>query len=193
MGKERAPASPAIGMSIRSIVAAVAVLAGLVGETRAASLQQLSTTEMIRSATAIVRATVTGSSASQTGSTIYTHYKLQVSENLKGQSPAQVDVPGGQANGLRQAFPGVPELKQGTEYVLFIWTSSTGINHILGFSQGVFSAAAQTDGSVHIARARIAETMHDKLGNLVQDQPVATTLSQLRTQVQSVLASGVTR
>src|ERR1035438_1920110 len=74
----------------------------------AATLQQLSLDQMTQSATAIIRARVTGSSASFTGSTIYTHYKLQVTETWKGFSTTDVVLPGGVAGGYRQSFPGVP-------------------------------------------------------------------------------------
>lgn len=176
-------------MSARSTFRFFVLTASLALGVHAASLQQLSTAEMAAQATAIVRATVTGTSASLSGSTVYTHYQLQVSETLKGKSPVQVDVPGGVASGIRQSFPGVPELKQGGEYVLFVWTSSSGINHILGFGQGVFAVAQQADGSVHLTRGRIAETMHDKQGHVVQDEAVELTLSDLR----SLVATGVTK
>src|SRR4051794_3886943 len=94
------------------------------GPAPAVTLQQLSMDEMTQSATAIVRARVTGSSASPTGSTIYTHYRLQILETWKGLPATEVMIPGGVANGLRQSFPGVPELETGTEYVLFLWRSS---------------------------------------------------------------------
>jgi hypothetical protein len=84
----------------------------------AATLQQLSMDQIAQSATAIVRAHITGSSASFTGSTIYTHYKLQISETWKGSPGAEVMLPGGVAGGYRQSFPGVPTLQTGAEYVL---------------------------------------------------------------------------
>src|SRR5580698_1807744 len=106
----------------------------------AATLQQLSLDQITQSATAIVRARVTGSSASFTGSTIYTHYKLQVSEVWKGSGATEVVLPGGVAGGYRQSFPGVPVLNTGAEYVLFLWRSgSTGITHLVGLTQGLFN------------------------------------------------------
>ena len=84
----------------------------------AVTLQQLSTDEMTQNATAIVRARVTGTSASLTGSTIYTHYKLQVSETWKGAATSDVVLPGGVASGYRQTFPGVPQLKTGSVKII---------------------------------------------------------------------------
>jgi hypothetical protein len=148
--------------------------------------------DMTQSATAIVRARVTGSSTSLTGSTIYTHYKLLVSETLKGSAATEVALPGGVANGLRQSFPGVPQLQTGTEYVLFLWTSSsTGITHILGLNQGMFNVAPQSDGSIQIARARIGETMHDARGNVVQDRAIRMNLADLRLRVSQTIGKGV--
>ena len=150
----------------------------------AATLRQLSMDQMTQSATAIVRARVTGSSTSLNGSTIYTHYRLQVTDILKGTAPAEVSLPGGVAGRLRQSFPGVPQLESGTEYVLFLWTSSsTGITHIIGLSQGLFNITTQADGTAQLARARIGETMLDSAGHVVQDRPIQMKLSELKLRV----------
>src|SRR5271168_2510357 len=81
----------------------------------AATLQQLSMDQMSGLATSVVRARVTASSASvyasAGSSTIYTHYKLAVSEVWKGAAVAEVMLPGGDLNGRMQSFPGVPELR----------------------------------------------------------------------------------
>jgi hypothetical protein len=154
------------------------------GSSAAATLQQLSMDQMTQSATAIVRARVTSSSASFTGSTIYTHYKLQISENWKGSPGTEVMLPGGVAGGLRQSFPGVPTLQTGTEYVLYLWKSSTtGITHIVGLSQGIFNVTQLTDGSFQVSRPRIGETMLDAAGHLVRDQAIQMQLSAMKTQV----------
>ncbi len=155
----------------------------------AATLQQLSMEQMTQDATAIVRARVTGSTASFTGSTIYTHYKLQVSESWKGAAPAEVMLPGGVAGGYRQSFPGVPVLHAGSEYVLFLWTSaSTGITHLVGLTQGLFDVTPQPDGSILATRARIGETILDTSGREVKDHAVRTKLTDMKTRVRRVSA-----
>ena len=149
-----------------------------------ATLIQLSMDQMTQAATAIVRARVTGSSATRTGSNIYTHYSLQVTDTLKGTAPSEVALPGGEVGGLRQSFPGVPQLQTGSEYVLFLWKSpSTGIIHILGLSQGLFNVSVQPDGTAQVARNRIGETMLDSSGRVVQDHAIQMTLSDLKLQV----------
>src|SRR5580698_1842300 len=147
----------------------------------AATLQQLSLDQITQSATAIVRARVTGSSASFTGSTIYTHYKLQISETWKGAPGAEVMLPGGVAGGYRQSFPGVPTLQTGAEYVLYLWKSSTtGITHVVGLTQGIFNVSQQADGSFQVSRPKIGETMLDATGHLVRDQAIQMQLSAMK-------------
>ena len=150
----------------------------------AATLQQLSLDQMTQSATAIIRARVTGSSASFTGSTIYTHYKLEISEIWKGAPGTEVMLPGGVANGYRQSFPGVPTLQTGSEYVLYLWKSpATGITHIVGMGQGIFNVTEQADGSIQVARPKIGETMLDANGHLARDQAIQMRLSDLKTSI----------
>jgi hypothetical protein len=155
----------------------------------AATLQQLTLDQMTQDATAIVRARVTAASASFSGATIYTHYKLQVSELWKGSSAAEVMLPGGVAGGYRQSFPGVPILKTGAEYVFFLWTSgSTGITHLVGLTQGLFDVTTQADGSILVSRRRIGETMLDLAGHEVKDQAVRMKLGTMKTRVRGTAA-----
>ncbi len=156
-------------------------------------MQQLSLDQMSQSATAIVRAKITGSISSFTGSTIYTHYKLQVSETWKGFAPAEVMVPGGTANGYRQDFPGMPVLQTGTEYVLFLWTSSTGITHLVGLSQGLFNVAPLSDGTLQVNRPAIGENLFDASGKPVRDHGMQMQLSDMRSRVNSTVAAGATQ
>jgi len=150
----------------------------------AATLQQLSLDQMAQSATAIVRARVTSSSASFTGSTIYTHYKLQISETWKGSPGTEVMIPGGVANGYRQSFPGMPALQTGGEYVLFLWKSSTtGITHLVGLSQGIFNVTQQADGALQAGRPVIGETMLDATGHPARDHAVQMQLADMKARV----------
>jgi hypothetical protein len=156
----------------------------------AATLQQLSLDQMTQDATTIVRARVTGSSAALSGATIYTHYKLLVSETWKGSAAPEVMIPGGVANGYRQSFPGVPALQTGAEYVLFLWKSpTTGITHVVGLSQGILNVTQQPGGSFYVSRPVIGETMLDAYGHPVRDQAVGMPLSDLKTRVSQTLAS----
>jgi hypothetical protein len=161
----------------------------------AATLEQLSMDQMSQNATSVVRARVAGSYTSTINSTIYTHYKLHVSEVWKGGSATEVMLPGGSSNGKKQSFPGVPELGIGSEYVLFLWTSSsTGITHLLGLTQGLLNISSQGDGTVVASRPRIGEMMLDAAGRKVTDQAVSMKVTDLKTRVRHPnVAQGVAR
>jgi hypothetical protein len=157
----------------------------------AATLQQLSMDQMQQLATSVVRARVTGSSAdfsaTQGNPTIYTHYTLAVSEVWKGTPATEVELPGGNVNGVKQSFPGVPELHVGSEYVLFLWKSpSTGIVHTMGLTQGIFEITTRADGSVQANRRQSSELMLDASGHRVSDKAVSMKLADLKTQVRQV-------
>jgi hypothetical protein len=168
-------------------VATLALCAG----SNAATLQQLTLDQMTQASTAIVRARVTSATASFAGSTIYTYYKLQVTDSWKGFTPTEVAIPGGVAGGFRQSFPGMPTLTVGAEYVMFLWTSgTTGITHLTGLSQGLFNLTAQADGSTVATRPLIGEMMLDASGHKVADQAVVMSLTSLKANVRTTLAAG---
>lgn len=158
----------------------------------AATLQQLSVPQMTQAATSIVRARVVSAGAALNGNTIYTHYRLQVTESWKGFTPSEVAIPGGIANGVRQSFPGMPQLTVGAEYVMFLWTSgSTGITHLVGLQQGLFNLSAQADGSTLAVRPLIGEMLLDASGRKVADQAVQMNISTLKANVRSSLVGGL--
>jgi len=175
------------------LTAGVAIMAGPVAQ--AATLQQLSMDQMSQLATSVVRARVTESSASiitsPGGSMIYTHYKLAVSEVWKGAAASEVLLPGGDLNGQKQTFPGVPELRVGGEYILFLWKSpSTGITHTIGLTQGIFEVTAQADGSSVVSRRQSGELMLDAAGKRVSDQAVSMKLPDMKTRVKAGVSAG---
>ncbi len=149
-----------------------------------ATLQQLSMDQMAQSATSIVRARVVSSTVTQdsaAGGSLYTHYKLDVSEVWKGSAAAEVMLPGGDLNGRRQSFPGVPELRVGGDYVLFLWKSpTTGVVHALGLTQGIFEVTTQADGSVTANRRQTGELMLDAAGRRVADQAITMKLADMK-------------
>ncbi len=154
----------------------------------AATLQQLSMDQMSRLATNVVRARVTGMSSSFVSGaatpTIYTHYKLAVSETWKGSGVSEVMLPGGDVNGQKQSFPGVPELKVGSEYVLFLWKSpTTGIMHTIGLTQGIFDVTTRPDGSITASRRESGEVMLDQTGHRVTDKAVNMRLGDMKSRV----------
>jgi hypothetical protein len=161
---------------------------------QAATLQQLSIDEITASSTAIVQARIVSAGASFTGNSIYTHYRLQVAETLKGNAPAEFVLPGGVAGHYRQSFPGVPMLSTGTEYVLFLWTSTkSGLTFPVGFSQGILNVARRTNGTVELSRPRIGEMMLDAGGKPAADHPPSLRLKALRERITALHGGGAAR
>lgn len=184
-------------MTLARLIPVILSAAAAVTATNAATLQQLSMDQMSQLATSVVRARVVGSSASAYTSAgspiIYTHYKLSVSEVWKGAATSEVMLPGGDFNGQKQSFPGVPELRVGGEYVLFLWKSpSTGITHTLGLTQGIFEVATQADGSVVASRRQSGELMLDAAGHRVSDQPMSMKAADMKSRVRQAPATGTT-
>jgi len=176
---------------MRRILAAL-VFALVAMPLAAATLLRLELDEMIDKSTAIVRGQVTGSSARFHGPVIYTHYRIRVLERWKGAETAEVDVvvPGGIAQGLRQVFPGAPKLQEGTEYVLFLWTGSSGLTNIMGLTQGLFDVHRDIAGGVFAARMATTESMLDTAGRLVKDEPLRIRFEDLRGRIRAALARG---
>jgi hypothetical protein len=165
-------------------------LAGLWMTGKATTLQKLSVDEMARQSTMIVRAKVVSSSGVLRGQDIYTFYQLQVLEGWKaaGVHELKVAVPGGVANGLRQSVAGAPSLEVGAEYVMFLWTSRSGLTQLIGLSQGLFDVKQNAAGNAVVARPAADEMMLDKSGRVVRDESVLMPLADLRAEIKRVLS-----
>ena len=157
---------------------------------QATTLQKLTTDDMIRQSTAIVRARVTGSYAAARGQDFYTYFQLQVTETLKAGSAAvkEVAVPGGVMRGMRQLAPGAPALSIGQDYVIFLWTGRSGMTQVIGLSQGLFSVMLNDSNETVLVRGPADALMLDKQGRVVSDQGLTIKLSDLRTQIQKARA-----
>ena len=163
-----------------------------------ATLEQLSMNDLIGKSTAIVRGTVGDSWAALTGSIIYTHYKIQVSETFTGpsQSSVEIVVAGGVVNNRSQSFSGSPTLNKGDQYVFFLWTSRAGLTQVMGLTQGLFAVAAGGSADPTVTRAATRELMLDpKTAQPVKDAALSMHLSDLRSLIASTLqaSQGVSR
>lgn len=155
----------------------------------ATTLLKMSMNDLITQSSSIVRAKITGSRSAAIGQDIYTYYQLQVSDTLKQGAilPAEVAVPGGVYGNLRQIGIGSPTLAQGQEYVLFLWTSRSGMTQLIGLSQGMFSLKRDASGDTVVNRPAIADQMLDKSGKPVTDAAVAMKWSDLRALIVKTL------
>jgi hypothetical protein len=165
----------------------------------ATTLQQLSLADMISKSTAIVHAKATGSYTAVRGGDIYTYYQFQVSQTLKPAGPPtiqsasgglQVAVPGGAAQGIRQMVPGAPNISIGVDYVLFLWTSASGLTQVIGLSQGLFRMTSDPAGNAIIVRPASTEPMLDANGNAVTDQAMVFRWSNVLSQIQKAVGTG---
>jgi hypothetical protein len=158
---------------------------------RSATLEKLSVEEMSQKSTLIVRGRVTGCAGEMQGSVIYTACRVAVSERWKGNGGSEVRfvIPGGRAQGLVQTFTGTPKMNSGSEYVLFLWAGRSGINQVIGMSQGVFSLQTGGKEPPVVTRKATTERMVDKAGNEIGDASVSLSVSELRERVRRALAA----
>jgi len=154
---------------------------------QAATLERMSLDEVIGKSTAIIRGRVAGSYVAQHGQVIYTHYKISVTDRMKGAASSEADVvvAGGTLGKTTQTFPGSPVFSVGQEYVFCLWASKSGLNHVMGLSQGLFDVSTDaSSGEVTISRGPIASVMLDgTTGQPVMDQPVRMKLRDFRARV----------
>ncbi|MGC9947258.1 MAG: hypothetical protein ABSF64_12890 [Bryobacteraceae bacterium] len=154
-----------------------------------ATLELLSLNDLISKSTTIVQAQVTGSSASYSGTAIYTHYKVTVLAQWKGAPQGTIDVmvPGGTANGVRQTFAGVPQLMAGQQYVLFLWAARQGATYTLGLTQGVFNLLGAPGDLTAVQMPTTETVLAPGTGKVVNSQPISMPLPQL---ISSIKAGG---
>lgn len=174
---------------MRGLLATVMFLS-TAGLAPAATLQQLSFDDMADQATAIVYGKILDSYGEQHGSLIYTHYRIQILDRWKGtrQAVTEVMLPGGTANGLMQAFAGVPPLAQGKTYLMFLWAGKIGTLQLIGLTQGLFEVSRDDAGTLFASRPISTEQMLDATGKPVQDQPVRLEFNQMSVRIKASIA-----
>jgi hypothetical protein len=182
---------PLKGAAYMRSVLITLILAVALAPVRATTLERLPLDEMAQKSTAIVRAKVVGSSGVLRGADIYSIYQIEIIESWKGTNkpnPAQVAIPGGIAGGFRQMVAGAPSLRVGEEYVMFLWTSRSGLTQIIGLTQGLFNVRPSEAGDAAATRAAAGELMLDANGRAVTDEAVSMKLSDLKAQVNRALS-----
>ncbi len=179
-------------MTPRHTLGILALIATSLGSVSGATLEKLTTDDLVQKSTDIVRAKVISASTSYRGTAgrggmIYTHYTLQIVERWKGLDGVRMDlaVPGGTVGNIRQTFPGAPTLEPSIEYVFFLWTSRTGLTQIMGLSQGLLTEKVDASGATILYRNASAEPMVDSAGTPVTDSGFRLPLAAFRTTMQS--------
>ena len=169
------------------------VLAACVGTLHSATLERLSLDDLITKSTSIVRGKVTDTWTAFGGRDIFTHYRIQVTEQFKGspQKTVEVSVPGGTVGDLHQTVAGSPILHTGDEFVFFLWTSQGGVTWITGLTQGLFALGDSATSDPTATRTASRELMLDPdTARPVKDTPYSLRLSDLRSRISARLAKG---
>ena len=124
---------------------------------RGAMVEPMSIEQMTASATAVARVQVGEAKTSRGGPLIFTDYTLRLVEAIAGNAAgiAQVSLPGGVHEGVAQEFAGVPRLRTGAEYVLFLWRGPSGRVQVVGMAQGVFAVEGDADARVRTTGGEI--------------------------------------
>lgn len=166
------------------------------GSVNAATLERLSLPDLIDKSTEIVRGKIAACVAEYRGQILYTTCRVNVTERWKGTARAavRVSVPGGVMNGLRQMFAGAPQLRDGEEHVLFLWTGKSAMTHVIGLSQGLFHIERSAQGALDAVRVPTTETMIDpSTGMSMRDAGLRLPLDDLRDRVRQRTAGGAIR
>ncbi len=160
----------------------------------ATTLEKLALDDMIAKSTEIVRGRVASVSSLRRGALIFTQVRVTVTERWKGPEASSVDVflHGGTFQGLRQTFSGTPDLREGSEYVFFLWAGKSRNRQIIGLSQGVLDIQASTTtakpAELTAHRAAISGMLDSGTQQEVQDAGLTIPLDQLRARVKRVLS-----
>jgi hypothetical protein len=121
-----------------------AALIALLAATPASAtiVKAMTVEEMAREATAVVVATVTGTTSAWEEGRIVTRVTLAVSERLRGavgEDALEIAVPGGAVGDLAQQVPGTPQYSAGDEVFVFLWRGPEQRAYtVLGLSMGSF-------------------------------------------------------
>lgn len=97
---------------------------------------------------------------------IYTEHVFNVSETLRGEQKDKVVVrtDGGEVNGDKKIYSPAPEIKKGSEYLLFLYNPGYGGSfntdedyyRILGSTQGIFESS---DGENYVPQYEVNEAL----------------------------------
>lgn len=166
--------------------ALLTVLATLALPLMGTTLEKLTFDEMVAKSTMIVRGRISPAGVQAHGPVYYSHYKIQVSEQYKGANAKMIDVvlPGGSIGRTQQTFSGVPTFPADTELVLFLWTSKTGLTHVIGLTQGVFQVSKDSAGQTIFSRDAITEGLTDsRTGRVTTDTGLRFTAAEFASRV----------
>jgi hypothetical protein len=104
--------------------------------------------QIVSESTKIVHGRVLDSRAEEVDGIIWTHYRVQVIDPLKGttENVLTVSEPGGVLNGIGMKVEGSVPFRSGEEDVLFLYQTPIGFWRTTGWSQGKFEVITSAGG-----------------------------------------------
>lgn len=111
--------------------------------------------QIVSESAKIVHGRVLDSRAEEVDGIIWTHYRVQVIDPVKGatENVLTVSEPGGVLNGIGMKVEGAVEFRSGEEDVLFLYRTPIGFWRTTGWSQGKFEVI-DTAGGRFVRAAR---------------------------------------
>jgi hypothetical protein len=106
--------------------------------------------QIVSDSTKIVHGRVIDSRAEEVDGIIWTHYRVQVLDSVKGTNGDILTVtePGGELNGVGMIVQGASKFETGEEDVLFLYQTPLGFWRTTGWSQGKFDVVNSAGSKV---------------------------------------------
>ena len=130
----------------------------------ATTLVRLSFDELAQRATAIARVRCLGSASVWRNGEIWTDTEFEVLEISKGTTSGivRISLPGGRVGHLQSRVDGVPVFRAGEEAYLFLWNANGRETYVLGWTQGTFRIA-------HDSQTGLARMTQDSAASSIFD------------------------
>lgn len=146
--------------------------------------------EKVEKAAAIVvgQCVASQSSWSADGERILTYSRIRIEKTFKGALAAEITLvtPGGTVGDIRQVTMGVPELRIGRDYVIFVRNSRVGPT-ILFFEQGLYEIRRNPAGELEVIPPRPQAVIVDSQSGMAIPLERVSTLRQFEGQVREAV------
>jgi hypothetical protein len=87
---------------------------------------------------------------------------------------------------MHQVYSGAPTFVPGQDYILFLWTSRSGLTQVMGLSQGLFSVN-MVSGVPTVTRAATTQNLLSAAGQSISDTNFSMSLASFRANINQML------
>ncbi|MEO5925151.1 MAG: hypothetical protein ABIR70_15125 [Bryobacteraceae bacterium] len=128
---------------------------------RAAVVPRMAFEQLVSDSPRIVHGKVVAADVARSGQYLWTHYRIQVFDSLRGALPSEITVsePGGTLDGVSMQVTGAVPFRLAEEVVLFLYQTPIGFWRIRGSAQGKFDVSGSASGKRVRAAMRSIETL----------------------------------